>query len=113
MTFLNQGFKGLTYDTFAFTPHMPKLNTANPEVQEYLLSIAKYWIEKFDIDAWRLDVANEVDHHFWKKFHKAVTDIKPDFYIVGEVWHSARPWLNGDEFTGVMNYPYLFVIISY
>ena len=42
--------------------------------------------------------------------HKAVTDIKSDFYIVGEVWHSARPWLNGDEFTGVMNYPYTLQI---
>src|SRR5699024_8629478 len=58
----------ITYDVFAFTPHMPKLNTANPEVQEYLLKIARYWIEEFDIDAWRLDVANEVDHAFWKKF---------------------------------------------
>ncbi len=98
------------FDTFAFEKHMPKLNTANPEVQDFLLEIATYWVKYFDIDAWRLDVANEVDHHFWKKFHKAVTDIKSDFYIVGEVWHSAQPWLNGDEFTGVMNYPYTLQI---
>lgn len=98
------------FDTFAFEKHMPKLNTANPEVQDFLLEIATYWVKYFDIDAWRLDVANEVDHHFWKKFHKAVTDIKPDFYVVGEIWHSARPWLNGDEFTGVMNYPYTLQI---
>ncbi|MDT9702857.1 alpha-amylase family glycosyl hydrolase, partial [Streptomyces sp. P17] len=45
----------ISYDVFAFTPHMPKLNTANPEVKEYLLHIARYWIEEFDIDAWRLD----------------------------------------------------------
>ena len=38
---------------------MPKLNTANPEVQAYLLEIARYWIEEYDIDAWRLDVANK------------------------------------------------------
>ena len=44
-----------------FTPHMPKLNTENPDVQDYLLKIARYWIEEFDIDAWRLDVANEVE----------------------------------------------------
>ena len=56
--------ENLTYEVFAKTPHMPKLNTANPEVQDYLLEIAKYWIEQFDIDAWRLDVANEIDHHF-------------------------------------------------
>ena len=100
------------FDTFAFEKHMPKLNTANPEVQDFLLEIATYWVKYFDIDAWRLDVANEVDHHFWKKFHRAVTDIKSDFYIVGEVWHSARPWLNGDEFTGVMNYPYTCLLYT-
>lgn len=101
-----KGKKEPPYETFAFEPTMPKLNTANPEVQDYLLEIATYWVKYFDIDAWRLDVANEVDHHFWKKFHKALVTIKPDFYIVGEIWHSARPWLNGDEFSGVMNYPF-------
>lgn len=94
------------FDTFGFEPHMPKLNTANPEVQDYLLSVAKYWVEEFDIDAWRLDVANEVDHHFWRRFYAAVTAIKPDFYVLGEVWHSSQPWLNGGEFSGVMNYAY-------
>ena len=52
----------LSYHTFAFESYMPKLNTANPQVRDYLLSVATYWIEEFDIDAWRLDVANEVDH---------------------------------------------------
>lgn len=44
----------LNYDTFAFRPKMPKLNTANPQVKQYLLDIAAYWIKEFDIDAWRL-----------------------------------------------------------
>lgn len=95
-----------TYETFDYTPHMPKLNTANPEVQEYLLSIATYWIKEFDIDAWRLDVANEIDHHFWRRFHDETTALKPDFYILGEIWHTSQPWLQGDQFTGVMNYAY-------
>ena len=60
--------KELPYHTFAFASYMPKLNTANPEVKDYLLSVATYWIEHFDIDAWRLDVANEVDHQFWRDF---------------------------------------------
>ena len=37
------------YETFAFTRHMPKLNTANPEVQDYLLDISTYWIREFGI----------------------------------------------------------------
>lgn len=103
----------LTYDTFAFTPHMPKWNTANPEVRAYLLDVAAYWINEFDIDAWRLDVANEVDHHFWKAFHEVCLSLKDDFYILGEIWHSAQPWLQGDEFTGVMNYAYCENIDSF
>ncbi|MHA6486817.1 glycoside hydrolase family 13 protein [Bacillus cabrialesii] len=101
------------YDRFAFTPDMPKLNTANPEVQRYLLDIALYWIREFDIDGWRLDVANEVDHVFWKTFRQAVSAKKPDVYIVGEIWHSAEPWLRGDEFHAVMNYPFTEPMIEY
>lgn len=103
----------LSYETFAFTGHMPKLNTANKEVQEYLLEIATYWIKEFDIDAWRLDVANEVDHHFWKRFNKEVTSIKPDIYILGEIWHSSQNWLAGDEFHAVMNYAFTESISDY
>ena len=97
--------RDLPYHAFGFEDYMPKLNTANPEVKDYLLKVATYWIEEFDIDAWRLDVANEIDHQFWKDFRKAVLAKKPDLYILGEVWHTSQPWLNGDEFHAVMNYP--------
>lgn len=95
----------LTYQTFAFEPHMPKLNTANPQVKSYLLDVARYYIQTFDIDGWRLDVANEVDHQFWKDFHRTCLNLKADFYIIGEIWHSAQRFLEGDEFHGIMNYP--------
>ncbi|MDN3954228.1 glycoside hydrolase family 13 protein [Sporolactobacillus laevolacticus] len=112
----NGNFEGkttLSFDTFAFTPKMPKLNTANPEVQQYLLDIATYWIREFDIDGWRLDVANEVDHAFWKTFHEAVINEKSDVYIVGEIWHDAWNWLQGDEFHSVMNYPLTQSILNF
>ncbi len=104
---------GGNYDRFAFTADMPKLNTANPEVQKYLLDIALYWIREFDIDGWRLDVANEVDHVFWKTFRQAVSTEKPDVYILGEIWHSAEPWLRGDEFHAAMNYPFTEPMLEY
>jgi cyclomaltodextrinase / maltogenic alpha-amylase / neopullulanase len=94
------------YDTFAFTPFMPKLNTENNEVKEYLLNVARYWVEEFDIDGWRLDVANEIDHQFWREFRQVVKTIKPDLYILGEIWHDSMPWLRGDQFDAVMNYPF-------
>lgn len=94
------------YETFANgIATMPKLRTENPEVRRYLLGVARYWIEACDIDGWRLDVANEVDHAFWREFRKVVREAKPDCYIVGEIWHEALPWLQGDQFDGVMNYP--------
>lgn len=96
---------GLNYDTFAFGAGMPKLNTENPEVIDYLLEVGRYWVREFDIDGWRLDVANEVDHAFWREFRKAVREIKNDVYILGEIWHDSQPWLNGDQFDAVMNYP--------
>ncbi|MFC0189164.1 alpha-glycosidase [Fictibacillus aquaticus] len=94
------------YDTFAFEKSMPKLNTENPEVRRYLLDVARYWVEEFDIDGWRLDVANEVDHAFWREFRKTVKSVKPDTYILGEIWHDSMPWLAGDQFDAVMNYPF-------
>ncbi|AUX09029.1 cyclomaltodextrinase/maltogenic alpha-amylase/neopullulanase [Halalkaliarchaeum desulfuricum] len=95
-----------SYDTFAFVPQMPKLNTENPEVREYLLEVATHWVEEFGIDGWRLDVANEVDHQFWRELRREVKAIDPEVYILGEVWHDARPWLRGDQFDAAMNYPF-------
>ncbi|WP_077301453.1 glycoside hydrolase family 13 protein [Virgibacillus pantothenticus] len=94
------------YDTFAFVSSMPKLNTENQEVRDYLLNVARYWIEEFDIDGWRLDVANEVDHTFWRDFRRVVKQAKSDAYILGEIWHDSMPWLQGDQFDAVMNYPF-------
>src|SRR5699024_639044 len=49
---------------------------------------------------------NEVDHAFWRAFRTTVKSVKPDVYILGEIWHDAMPWLEGDEFDAVMNYPF-------
>ncbi|MFC4100543.1 alpha-glycosidase [Paenibacillus xanthanilyticus] len=102
-----------TYDTFGFYGNMPKLNTANPEVKAYLLDVAATWIREADIDGWRLDVANEIDHHFWRDFRKTVKEIKPDAYIIGEVWSESRPWLLGDQFDSVMNYPFADKVLGF
>lgn len=99
-----------TFDTFAFTPMMPKLNTENPEVKQYLLDVARYWIEEVGIDGWRLDVANEVDHQFWREFRQTVKAVNPDAYILGEMFHEGMMWLQGDQFDAVMNYPFTYAM---
>ncbi|EOP66716.1 neopullulanase [Bacillus cereus VDM006] len=101
------------YDTFAFTPYMPKLNTAHPDVKEYLLKVGRYWVREFHIDGWRLDVANEVDHRFWREFRSEIKAINPEVYILGEIWHDAQPWLQGDQFDAVMSYPVTNALLSY
>ncbi|WP_110113080.1 glycoside hydrolase family 13 protein [Bacillus sp. CGMCC 1.16541] len=105
--------EGLHYSTFAFESIMPKLNTENKDVQDYLLHVAEYWIKEFDIDGWRLDVANEVDHHFWRLFRKRVKSIKRDVYILGEIWHDSMPWLQGDQFDAVMNYRFTNAAVDF
>ncbi|CQR54569.1 alpha-glycosidase [Paenibacillus riograndensis] len=102
-----------TYDAFAFEPLMPKLNTENPAVKEYLLKVAEYWITEVGIDGWRLDVANEVDFEFWRDFRKVVKRANPDAYILGEIWHESSPWLEGDKFDAVMNYPFTDAVLDF
>ncbi|MWC26988.1 alpha-glycosidase [Paenibacillus sp. MMS18-CY102] len=102
-----------TYETFGFEPIMPKLNTENAEVKEYLLKVARYWIEEVGIDGWRLDVANEVDHHFWREFRQTVKGINQDAYILGEIMHDSLPWLQGDQFDAVMNYPFTNAVFDF
>ncbi len=82
---------------------MPKLNTENPEVREYLLGAVAKWT-RTGIDGWRLDVADEVDACFWREFRRTVRGINPDAIIIGENWWNSQPWLRGDQFDGVMNY---------
>ena len=94
----------LTYECFGYYPGMPKLNTANPETKKYLLNVGRYWIEEFDIDGWRLDVSNEVDHSFWRDFRETIKSTKKECLIIGEIWDNGEPWLRGDQFDGVMNY---------
>ncbi|MFC0180920.1 glycoside hydrolase family 13 protein [Thorsellia kenyensis] len=95
----------LPYETFSNVAEMPKLNTENAACRQYLLDIGTYWVREFDIDGWRLDVSNEVDHHFWRDFRQAVKSIKPDCYILGEIWHDGNAWMKGDQFDALMNYP--------
>ena len=96
----------MNYECFAACNYMPKWNTNNNEVQNFLLRIAVKWIKEYDIDGWRLDVADEVSHDFWRNFRKAVKNEKSDAIIIGENWHNAFPWLQGDQFDSIMNYSF-------
>lgn len=94
------------YECFGYERTMPKFDTANAQVRDYLCRVGEHWVRAFDIDGWRLDVASEIDDGFWREFRRRVKAVKPDCLLVGEVWETARHWLNGDMFDSTMNYDF-------
>ena len=92
------------YDCWWDLPALPKFNTKNPQVRQYIFDVARYWIEE-GVDGWRLDVPFEIDEDaFWREFRLVVKSANPDAYIVGEIPSEAQRWLSGDQFDAVMNY---------
>ena len=100
------------YKCFGYYGGMPKLNLKNPEVEKYITDVACYWIKECDIDGWRMDVGDEISHFFWKNFRKAIKAVKKDMLIIGEIWHYAGDFLEGDEWDTVMNYPFYLNMID-
>lgn len=105
--------ENINYAAFAYVHKMPKLNTGNPEVIKYFCDVGRFWIRECDIDGWRLDVADEVDHGFWREFRKAVKEEKPDVFLIGEIWEDAPQWLEGDQFDSAMNYRFTDICKSF
>ena len=100
------------FKCFGYYGGMPKLNLKNPEVEKYITDVACYWIKECDIDGWRMDVGDEISHFFWKNFRKAIKAVKKDMLIIGEIWHYAGDFLEGDEWDTVMNYPFYLNLID-
>lgn len=101
------------YEMFAFCRYMPKFNTSNKEVQDFLIDIAVHYIREYDIDGWRLDVSDEISHDFWRRFRTSVKEVKEDAVILGENWHNAYANLKGDEYDGIMNYAFTKTALDY
>lgn len=92
------------YECWWGLPALPKLNTDNPAVREFIFGVAEHWLRQ-GIDGWRLDVPLDIQTPgFWATFRRRVKAINPDAYILAEIWHDAQPWLQGEHFDAVMNY---------
>lgn len=105
--------ENVNYEVFAHCSYMPKFNTSNPAVRDFLLSVACFWTKEYNIDGWRLDVSDEISHDFWRSFRKAVREINPECVIIGENWHDAYPFLMGDQYDGIMNYSFTKACLDY
>ncbi len=93
-----------SYLTFGSVKTMPKLNTGNPDVIKYFSDVALMWMRSYGVDGWRLDVSDEISHKFLRHFRDAVLAQNSEAVIIGEDWHRAVRYLNGDEYDGIMNY---------
>jgi len=112
----HEGTESLTtlgYRAWWDLPALPKLNTDNPVVREYLMGVAERWTA-FGIDGWRLDVPQEITTPgFWEEFRRRVRAINPEAYIVGEIWQERGDLLDGTTYDGLMNYPLAAAILSF
>ena len=98
------------FKTFSYAAFMPKLNLQNKETADFVIDVASYWIRECDIDGWRLDVADEINHAFWKRFRREIKAVKKDALIIGEIWHFAGDFLEGDEWDSIMNYQFYYAV---
>ena len=107
------GDKPANYEGWIGDRALPEFNHDNPQVKEYIMQIAEYWLHR-GIDGWRLDVPNEIDTPgFWQEFRDRVKAVNPEAYIVGEIWGDASQWLDGTQFDGVMNYRFTEPTIAF
>ncbi|ASI99919.1 pullulanase [Thermococcus celer] len=84
---------------------LPKLNTANPEVREYLIGSALHWLD-FGFDGIRVDTPGDVldPGTFFGELRERVKEKHPDAYLLGEIWTLSPEWVRGDRFDSLMNY---------
>ncbi|MBC8369559.1 MAG: glycoside hydrolase family 13 protein [Planctomycetes bacterium] len=106
------------YDT------LPKLNYANASVRDEMIrssaSVLRKWLAT-GISGWRLDAAEDVgpgcsggDHSVWREMRDILKTDDPESLLILEEWGNAQPWLEGDQFDGVMNFDgFLFPLQEY
>jgi cyclomaltodextrinase / maltogenic alpha-amylase / neopullulanase len=103
----------LGYEAWWDLPALPKLDTTQPAVREYLFGVAEHWL-RFGIDGWRLDVPQEIaDPSFWANFRQRCRAVRPDAYLVGEIWELAPAWVGDEGFDALMDYPLAEAILGY
>ena len=78
---------GLWYEGWGGNYDLVKLNLQNNEVVEHILDAVKYWVEEFDIDGLRLDVAYCLDENFVRRLRSYTEGLKNDFFLLGEMLH--------------------------
>ena len=96
---------GLWYEGWEGNYDLVKLNLQNEDVIQHIFSCIKGWVEEFDIDGLRLDVAYCLDYDFLRRLRSFCDGLKPDFFLVGETLHGDyNQWMNDSMLHSVTNY---------
>lgn len=101
----NEYNDGFSYDNWGGYNLLVKLNQQNPQVQQYLFDVIRFWVAEFDIDGIRLDAADVLDFGFMKEMRKVANEVKEEFWLMGEVIHGDYSrWVNPETLHSVTNY---------
>lgn len=96
---------GFWYESWEGHFELVKLNLRNPAVVDYLLDCVRSWVEEYDIDGLRLDVAYCLDHDFLRRLRQFTNGLKPEFFLVGETLHGDyNQWVNDQMLHSCTNY---------
>jgi len=96
---------GFSYENWGGYDLLAKLNQHNPGVREYISDVIRFWVREFDIDGIRLDAADVLDFDYMKMLRRVADEVKPDFWLMGEVIHGDYiRWVNGETLHSVTNY---------
>lgn len=96
---------GLWYEGWEGNYDLVKLNLRNEDVIQHIFSAIRGWVEEFDIDGLRLDVAYCLDHDFMRRLRSFCDELKPEFFLVGETLHGDyNQFMNDAMLHSVTNY---------
>ena len=96
---------GLRYDNWGGDDALVKLNQHNPAVRDYISNVIRFWVREFDIDGIRLDAADVLDHGFMQVLRSVANEVKPEFWLMGEVIHgNYSMWVNDRTLHCVTDY---------
>lgn len=101
----NEYNDGFSYDNWGGYNLLAKLNQRNTEVKNYICDVIRFWVSEFDVDGIRLDAADVLDFDFMKTLRSVANEVKPDFWLMGEVIHGDYTrWVNEGTLHCVTNY---------
>lgn len=96
---------GFSYANWGGYDLLVKLNQKNPAVKDYICDVIRFWVSEFDIDGIRLDAADVMDFEYMKALRNVANEVKPDFWLMGEVIHGDYSrWANDGTLHSVTNY---------